>query len=97
MNPLAYRIKADRHRRGDSIDLDGEQAAGLQMTFSLLYVNRGRSLEGAIKDARDYEMGPKRVFDDVHKLIELGVVELNGDVLFLPLSPRTILDRLAAI
>ena len=26
-----------------------------------------------------------------------GTVELNGDVLFLPLSPRTILDRLAAI
>lgn len=97
MNPLAYRIKADHRRRGDSIGLDGEQADGLQMTFSLLYVNRGRNLEGAIKDARGYEMGPKRVFDDVHKLIKLGVVELNGDALFLPLSPRTILDRLAAI
>ena len=97
MSPLAYRIAADPQRRGDGIDLAAGEAAGLQMTFTLLYVNRGRRLEGAISDARGYEMSPKRVFDDVHRLLELGLVELNGDVLFLPLRPRTILDRLAAI
>ncbi len=42
-------------------------------------------------------MSNKRVLDDVHKLIELGLVELNGDVLFLPLKPRSILDRRSSI
>ena len=98
MNPLDYKVRADPRRRGDSIDWgQGVARPGLQIIFTLLFVNRGRRLSGVIDDASDYEIKPMDVIKGVHKLLDLGVVELNDNVLFLPLRPRTVLDRLGSI
>ena len=96
MNPLGYRIRSDERRRGDAIDCD-DVPPNLQIAFTLLFVNRGRTLMGAIEDADDYEISSKDMLDRVHQLMKLGVVELNAHEIFLPLKPRTVLDRLGAI
>lgn len=96
MNPLGYRIKADGRRRNDTIDCD-DVPPNLQIAFTLLFVNRGRTLAGALEDAEGFEIESKDMLDRIHQLMKLGVVELNGDEIFLPLKPRTILDRLGDI
>lgn len=95
MNPFEYRITADHRRKGDSLDYDGEAVADLQFTFTMLFVNRGRSLWRAAQDAEQYETRPNVFLQRVERLMSLGLVELNGDTIFLPLSPRNLLERLS--
>ena len=94
MNPLSLRIKVDRRRRGST--LPDPEDFDLQSAFSILYANRGRSLQGACEDAKD------RYFENflrqVEQLAEIGYVSIQGKVLFLHhRKPRGPLEQLARV
>jgi len=97
VSPFEYRIVSDPARKGDALECHGKDAVGLQSTFSMLYINRGRTVWDAAQDAEDFYIAPSDFLRRVERLVKLGLVELNGDSIFLPLRPRSILDRLSAI
>ena len=103
MNPLGYRIRVDPLRVTASLsqvfDSPNHYPYHLDIAYSLLFVNRGRTLENAFEDARAADIVMRPFLDQVYELIKMGLVELDDDSreVFLPLRPRGLLDRLAGI
>ncbi len=92
MSPLDYRIVADHRRKGDMIDFDAGAVVGLQLAFTLLFVNRGRTLHGVIQDAKGYDRAETRTrFGCLLRSRPLGSCSERS--LDTPTSPESIVER----